>query len=237
MGNVCVMPDKVETAASPQGDGRATRWEDHKAERRSRILEAAMDAINEDGPDVGVQQIANRADVPRSVVYRIFADRGDLDEQLRGRIIERLMADLAPTLTPEGTVGEAIARAVETYLRWIVEYPRLHQFLGTGSPSRRTTGSRVVTGTKTAIALQLSGLIATVLDTVAGNSDLAESLAFGLVGLVDASVNRWLSNPQPALGSDELAEFLEVSIWQVLHGNLARIGVTIDPSTPVSELQ
>ena len=114
MGNVCVMPDKVETAASPQGDGRATRWEDHKAERRIRILEAAMDAINEDGPDGGVQQIANRADVPRSVVYRIFTDRGDLDEQLRGRIIERLMADLAPTLTPEGTVGEAIARAVET---------------------------------------------------------------------------------------------------------------------------
>ena len=57
------------------------------------------------------------------------------------------------------------------------------------------------------------------------------------MGLVDASVNRWLSNPQSALGSDDLAEFLEVSIWQVLHGNLTRIGVTIDPSTPVSELQ
>ncbi|MDV7246161.1 MULTISPECIES: TetR/AcrR family transcriptional regulator [Rhodococcus] len=231
------MPDKVDTATSPLGDGRATRWEDHKAERRSRILDAAMDAINEDGPDVGVQQIAQRADVPRSVVYRIFTDRGDLDEQLRGRIIERLMADLAPTLTPEGTVGEAIARAVETYLAWIVEFPRLHQFLGTGSPSRRTTGSRVVTGTKTAIALQLAGLLAAVLEKVADNADLAEPLAFGLVGLVDASVNRWLSNPQSTLGSDEVAQFLEVSIWQVLQGNLQGIGVHIDLTTPVSELQ
>lgn len=231
------MPDKVDTATSPPGDGRATRWEDHKAERRSRILDAAMDAINEDGPDVGVQQIAQRADVPRSVVYRIFTDRGDLDEQLRGRIIERLMADLAPTLTPEGTVGEAIARAVETYLAWIVEFPRLHQFLGTGSPSRRTTGSRVVTGTKTAIALQLAGLLAAVLEKVADNADLAEPLAFGLVGLVDASVNRWLSNPQSTLGSDAVAQFLEVSIWQVLHGNLQGIGVHVDLTTPVSELQ
>ena len=149
----------TKTAESAQPDGRSTRWNDHKEQRKARILDAALDAVNEGGADVGVQQIAERADVPRSVVYRIFKDRADLDEQLRVRILEMMMTDLAPTLTPKGTVGEAISRAVETYLQWIVKYPRLHHFLGKGSPSTRATGSKVVTGTKTAIAVQLGNLL------------------------------------------------------------------------------
>lgn len=227
------MPPTVESA---QPDGRATRWDDHKAERRDRILVAAMAAIDEQGPDVGVQQIAERSGLPRSVVYRIFKDRGDLDEQLRARILERLMEHVAPALAPTGTIEEAIARAVENYLRWIVESPHLHQFLGTGSASRRTTGSRAVTGTKTAIAVQLAGLFDAVLRSFDKDPALAETLAFGLTGLVDVSVNRWIGNPQSALPVDQLAEFLTVSIWQVLDGNLRRLGVTIDPSTPVTDL-
>lgn len=231
------VPERVDAVTRPGPDGRATRWDDHKADRRDRILEAAMEAINEGGADIGVRQIAERAGVPRSVVYRIFKDRGDLDEQLRARIIERLMQYVAPALQPEGTVGGTISHAVETYLRWIVEFPRLHQFLGTGSPSHRTTGSRVVTGTKTAIALQLTALLEAILTKLGKATELSETLAFGLVGLVDVSVNRWLSNPQHALTAEQLADFLEVSIWQVLDGNLRRLGIQIEPSTPVVDLQ
>ncbi len=164
----------TKTAESAQPDGRSTRWNDHKEQRKARILDAALDAVNEGGADVGVQQIAERADVPRSVVYRIFKDRADLDEQLRVRILEMMMTDLAPTLTPKGTVGEAISRAVETYLQWIVKYPRLHHFLGKGSPSTRATGSKVVTGTKTAIAVQLGNLLGTILTSRGKPSKMAE---------------------------------------------------------------
>ncbi|MFE3289558.1 TetR/AcrR family transcriptional regulator [Rhodococcus sp. NPDC059234] len=230
------MPERVDATARPGPDGRATRWDDHKADRRDRILDAAIAAIEEGGADVGVKQIAERAGVPRSVVYRIFSGRGDLDEQLRARILERLMEHVTPGLTPAGTIREAIVDAVDNYLRWIVEAPRLHQFLGTGSPSHRTTGSRAVTGTKTAIAVQLTGLLEEVLRSLGKDSGLAESLAFGLIGLVDVSVNRWLSNPQSALTIEQLSDFLTVSIWQVLDGNLRRLGVDVDPTTPVARL-
>ncbi len=230
------MAHQAQDSAGTETDGRSTRWLDHKAERKERILESALAAITDEGSDVGVQQIAARADVPRSAVYRIFADRGHLDEQIRARIIDRLMADLAPALTPQGTARQAITRAVDTYLRWIVDAPRLHQFLGIGSASRRTTGSRVVTGTKTAIALQISDQFATMLRNLDQDAAVAESLAFGLVGLVDASVNRWLSNPESAMTGAQLADFLTTSIWQVLDGNLRRLGITIDPATPLSEL-
>lgn len=230
------MSDNAETVPAAEPDGRATRWNDHKAQRRERILQAAIDAINESGSDVGVQQIAERANLPRSVVYRVFTGRSDLDEQIRARIIDMLMADLAPVLTPEGSIDDSITRAVDTYMRWIVEVPRLHQFLGTGSATRRTTGSRVVTGTKTAIAVQLTGLFETLLRGLDKGTQLAESLAFGVIGLVDVSVNRWLSNSQSALSIEELADFLTVSIWQVIDGNLRTIGAVLDPATPISEL-
>ena len=219
-----------------ESDGRTTRWTDHKVERREQVLEAAVAEIAEQGSGVGVQQIAARADIPRSAVYRIFADRSDLDEQIRARIIDRLMSDLAPALTPQGTVEQAIARAVDAYLGWIVDAPRLHQFLRTGSATRRTVGSRVVTGTRTAIAVQLSDLLEALLRNLGKDATAAESIAFGLIGLVDASVNRWLGSSTPTTTSDQLAAFLTTSIWQVLDGNLRRLDVTIDPATPLNLL-
>lgn len=230
------MPPEPLPDAAVEVDGRSTRWDDHKAQRRERILQAAIDTINESGSDIGVQQIAERAGVPRSVVYRHFKDRGDLDEAIRARIIDKLMANLAPALTPSGDIGQAIDQAVDTYLDWIVGSPRLHQFLGTGSASRRTTGSRVVTGTKTAIAVQLTGLLELVLKSLGHDPVLAETLAFGLIGLVDVAVNRWLAHANAQLPLDQLRGFLAVSIWQVLDGNLRTLGTTLSPQTLISDL-
>ncbi|WP_024796109.1 TetR/AcrR family transcriptional regulator [Tomitella biformata] len=230
------MPRKPPPDETVEVDGRSTRWDDHKAQRRERILQAAIDTINESGSDIGVLQIAERAEVPRSVVYRHFKDRGDLDEAIRARIIDKLMANLAPALTPTGNIAQAIDQAVDTYLDWIVASPKLHQFLGTGSASRRTTGSRVVTGTKTAIAVQLTGLFELMLTSLGHDSVLAESLAFGVIGLVDVSVNRWLAHANSQLPLDKLRGFLAVSIWQVLDGNLRQLGTTLSPQTLISDL-
>lgn len=219
-----------------QTDGRSTRWDNHKAERRDLILDAAVGAINELGADIGVSEIAGRADLPRSVVYRIFKDRNDLDEQLRARIVQMLMRDLAPTLAPEGAVDASISRAVDTYVNWIVAYPRLHAFLGKGSPKHRTSGSRVVTGAKTAIAVQLTGLLLAVARKQPAAYQIAEPLAFGLVGLVDASVNRWLNNPSSGVTSEQLAQFLKRSVWHLLDVNMRAVDIVIEPSTPIAAL-
>ncbi|WP_026360079.1 TetR/AcrR family transcriptional regulator [Amycolatopsis nigrescens] len=217
-------------------DGRATRWDAHKAQRRLEVLDAAVAAIEQDGPGVGVKQIAERVGVPRPVVYRHFKDREDLDEQIRQRVVEMLMAELAPTLAPGGTTSQTIRRAVDTYLGWIERHPRLHHFLGAGSNRERGTASRVVSGTKTAIAIRLTELFADALRRFDRNTAFAEPLAFGLVGLVDATVNRWLADPDKTLTSAQLADFLSGSAWFLIEGNLAVVGVHVDPETPLSEL-
>ena len=222
--------------AEQQTDGRTTRWDSHKAQRRDLILDAAMVVVDRLGPDAGVNEIGEEAGLPRSVVYRIFKDRGDLDEQLRARIVERLMLDLRPALALEGSISEAIDRVVGTYVGWIVKFPNLHQFLGTGSPTQRTAGSRVVTGTRTAIAVELSGIFEGVLRKQERSTELAEPLAFGLIGLVDASVNRWLSKSKTKVTADQLAGFLALSIRELIAVNLRGLGVEIEPSTAIADL-
>ncbi|GAA1481389.1 TetR/AcrR family transcriptional regulator [Gordonia sinesedis] len=225
------MPD------TPEPDGRSRRWDDHKQERRARILDAAVAVLHDEGDVAGVKDIADRAGVPRSVVYRLFKDREDLDEQVRERIVDDLLTALAPTLAPRGTVEDAIRTAVDTYVGWIVANPNLHTFLGTGSARRRTIGSRVVTSTRTAIAAQVAGLIAGQLTGAGADERYAEPLAFAMMGMVDATVNRWLSKSLQPLDAAELSEFLQVSAWQILHANLRRIGVELDPNTRVGELR
>lgn len=230
------MPTDTEVTSATAPDGRARRWDEHKAERRDLILTAAIEMIREQGGEVAVQEIADRAGLPRSVVYRVFRDREDLDEQIRGRIVDLLMDVLAPKLVPQGTVQDAISGAIHTYVGWVREFPLLHLFLGTGSAQRRTTGSRVVTGTKTAIAVQLKDMIATVLAASAADPSIAESLAFGLVGLVDGTVNRWVNNPEPALSADALGVFLSAAIWEVLRRTAEDAGVTLTLDSRLADL-
>lgn len=111
--------------------------------------------------------------------------------------------------------------------------------LWAGAVGGELAGAAAGGGLARGAAVQFSELHETLLRNLGKDAAAAESIAFGLVGLVDlvdASVNRWLSNPTPAITSDPLAEFLTTSIWQVLDGNLRRLEVTIDPSTPLNKL-
>lgn len=213
-------------------DGRNTRWDDHRAARRDQILGAAITAIATEGGTIGVAAMADRAGVPRSVVYRLFEDRDDLDEQIRTRIVEDLMAALAPALDPQGTIEEAIGRATATYVGWVDDFPRLQQFLATGSATRRRTGSRVVTGTRTAIARGLAQLLEAEFGQLSSEppmSGSAENLAFGIVGLVDGAVNRWVAHPESRSTSEELVAFLTSAVWSVLSSQAERLGVSLAP--------
>ncbi|APE38343.1 TetR family transcriptional regulator [Nocardia mangyaensis] len=219
-----------------RADGRASRWDRHRADRRERILAAALDAVQAEGASVGVQEIADRAQVPRSVLYRLFKDRQDLDEQLRVRILDDLMAVLAPTLNPEGTVAEAIARSVDTYVGWIAANPRLHYFIGAGSPGTRRHNSPIVSGTKIAIAGTVKEVFENALRAQSAPVTIAEPMAFGLVGFVDSSVNRWLSQSMQPLDAAELSSYLQEAIWAIIDSSLRKAGVMLNPLTPIADL-
>ena len=65
-------------------DGRQARWDKHNQQRRLSILDAALEVLEAEPPgaDFHVQQIAAHAGLNRTVVYRHFTDRADLDASI-----------------------------------------------------------------------------------------------------------------------------------------------------------
>jgi AcrR family transcriptional regulator len=211
-------------------DGRSTRWDGHKAQRRAQVLDAAIAEIEANGIDISVRQIADRLRLPRPVVYRHFGDRADLDEQIRGRILESLMAEVMPTLTSDGTIGSLVCAMIGSYVGWIERHPRLHHFLAVGS-HYRAQSSPGIAGARQRIGARLAEIFA------AGGVDiaLARPLAYGHIGLVDGFVNNWRVHPESPLTSERVVDVLTQSTLALIEANARALGAELDRDTVLSE--
>lgn len=226
--------------AGGQGDGRQARWRQHNSERRRQIIDAAIAVVEdgEPGAEVHVAQIAERAGLNRSVVYRHFADRADLDHAVQARILEDVWQLLVPAMALDATVPDVIRRVVGTYVRWAVDHPALHRLADherTGdAPGPLEQGlERIAHQVREVIALGLTVLGAEPEEHL---DELLDPLVHGVVGAVFSSVRNWLFQADRRLSPDMLIELVSQSVWFVVDGHARSFGVTIDPTRPVQEL-
>ncbi|SDK30285.1 TetR/AcrR family transcriptional regulator [Streptomyces indicus] len=224
-----------KTGGEPQIDGRSTRWDEHKAQRQVEWVDAAVALIEEEGAVFGVQRLAERVGVPRSVLYRHFKDRASLDELIRRRVVESFMRRMEPTLTFDGTIEESVRRVVSAHLDWVSQHPRLYAYMGVGEHAMGD-GS-LVADTKTAIALMLGERFGEVLEALGVRGAPIRSVAVGIVGFVDTAVNQWVRDPQRELSEEELRTMLCRSVWAVLDATLRNLGVELSPDQRVSDLE
>lgn len=228
------------SAGADRTDGRQARWRQHNEDRRRRIVEAAIAEIAaaEPGADVHVQTIAERADLSRSVVYRHFNDRVDLDAAVQEAILEGLWADLLPAVSLEGTIPQIIERIISIYVGWAAGNPSLHAFAQTDLPGQ---GISPLEKGIVRIGDQVTGLIDTAIDLLDLKVDVRvraslDPLVFGLVGMVFSAVRRWLAKPTPALTAPVLVTVLSDSVWAMFVDHASVYGVPLDPEQSVEEL-
>lgn len=214
-------------------DGRATRWVGQHERRRAEFVEAALAAIDEHGPDVSTEQIAQRAGVARTRLYKHFSGAADLTRAIATRAVELVSAELGALWDAEGTPRQIIEGAVGAHLRWLTENRNLYRYLVRHSASGATAGHDAVTDIKGAIAAHLTGIFAEFLDAATGRTGLAEPLAHGLVGYVDAAASRWVDSPEESLTLEEMTDFLCGSIWAIIDHQLRGYGVELDPDEPL----
>ncbi|WP_227982449.1 TetR/AcrR family transcriptional regulator [Nocardia spumae] len=215
-------------------DGRSTRWNSHKQRRRIEVIDAAVAVIEDSGAEVSVQQIADRLGLPRPVVYRHFDGRADLDEQIRGRILESLLTAILPTLRADGTVRDAVSGAVGTYVGWVASHPQLHRFLAAGAP--QGDSSHALAGARDRIGARLADLFATAAARVGIDPVRARPMAFGIVGFVDGVVNSWRADTAAELGSEQIEAIVTESVLGLLESNARSLGVPLDRDSTVADL-
>jgi AcrR family transcriptional regulator len=207
-------------------DGRSTRWDPHRRERRAAIVAAAIAAIEEDGPDALTGRIAERAGVPRTHVYRHFDGKPALDiavsRQLARQIGETIRAGMGDTRTPRGIIRGAIG----AHLGWVEAHPHLYRFLAQHAYAVGASGSPS-DDAKAVFAAELTEVLQRYMRAFGVDGGPAERVIVGVVGMVDSTAVWWTEHHD--VSRDELTASLTDQVWLVIDALVRRLGLEVDP--------
>lgn len=183
-------PDET-VADDIQVDGRALRWEQHNVDRRRQLVEAAVLAIRELGPNVGMEEIAARANTSKTVLYRHLGDKAGLYQavvaSVRDYILRKLPLEDAVRLGPR----ELISSLADAYLAVVERDRNLYLFVAT-RPTGDTPTEDPVLSITTRIGNEVAEAMRAWLRSQGRDEDPANIWAHGAVGFIWAVADRWI---------------------------------------------
>ncbi|MFB8002969.1 TetR/AcrR family transcriptional regulator [Nocardia sp. NPDC056000] len=227
------------TSAEPAAaiGGRQARWQPHNDERRERIITAAIELLDENAPGVEapMQQIAERAGLAKSVVYRQFSGRDELDRQVRTAICVEFAATVDTALDiGAGSIREILARAVGAVVDWIAEHPRRDEFVRRGPGVGDPDNISAMVGLQAEIASRARRLVSGLAGVIGVADEPAiDTMTFAIVTMTESTVSRWTRDPEPALTRAKLVAAVAGYAWSVLDGVAREHGLTLDPERPL----
>jgi len=196
-------------------------------DRRSALLRAAREAIEEHGATVGMAQIAERAGIPRPNVYRTFPSKEHLDREVARLASKELLAQVRPELA-RGNSPAVIRAMIAAQLSWADEHPHLYRFV---TAQRQALGLQADASDRAARPRFLSEIVSALADYVrdaAGGPAVAppDRVLAGAMGMVDASTLWWLDHRDET--QDEAVDRIARQVQLLLTDMLSDLGV--DPA-------
>jgi AcrR family transcriptional regulator len=224
--------------ARPRPDGRSTRWDDHRAQRKATLVREARRAVHELGPGASMDEIAAIAGTSKSIFYRYFDDKAGLRLAVAESVVRGMHRRLAEAAHEAPTPNAALRAMVRTYLQTIESSPNVYWFV------TRTAigGNESDDGCTEALGAYLDSVITLVADPFAQAAGVpattAAAWAAGAVGFVRGSGEWWLAHSRAeGHARDELVEQVTAWLWTgpvgVLHHDGAATRRPADaPETP-----
>ncbi|EHK88305.1 TetR family transcriptional regulator [Saccharomonospora azurea SZMC 14600] len=216
-----------DSAAKPGGDARRDRWRKHRIARRAEFVDAALRALAEHGPDVGMEDVAAAAGVTKPVLYRHFEDKADLYLALGRRGTEILFERLIPAINAELAPVPRIRMALDAFFSVIEEHPNLYRLLAHTPIADRPVDADVVAEDKEVIATAITALLGDYMRMLNMDSGAAEPWAYGIVGMVQNTGEWWLD--KRTMSRDSVVEYLTQIIWAAIDGLTRQHGIVLDP--------
>ena len=215
------MTSRVKDPGPKDGDGRSTRWSEHRESRRAELVAAAVEAIDTHGPSASIAEIAASAGVSKPVLYRYFADKDDLYRAVGQWGAEQVMNALVPTLLAEGAMRDKVYRACDEYLSLLAAHPQVFLLL----IEHRSADDPLADG-KEQIATSLAKLMGDTLRHLGVDAAGAEPWAHGVIGMGLAVGEWWLR--RDIMSREAAADYLAAFIWNAFSGFVADHGVGLD---------
>ena len=214
-------------------DGRSTRWDPHRQERRAAIIQAAIAAIEAHGPDALTGQIADMAGVPRTHVYRHFDGKQALDLAVSRHAAREIGEVIRTGLSTRGSALDVIRASINEHLSWIEAHPNLYRFLAQHAYAIAATGS-AADDAKAAFAAELTALLQGYMQLFGVDTAPAERVIVGVVGLVDTTAAWWLEHRD--ISREDLTAELTAEVWLIIDRTAAKLGLDLDPNAELPPL-
>ena len=213
----------IVTQQMAKTDGRKRRWHQHKVERRTELVDGALDAIRRLGSDVSMDEIAAEIGVSKTVLYRYFVDKNDLTTAVMMRFTQTtLIPNMAGALSTNLEGFDLTREIIRVYVETVASEPEPYRFVMTNNSAGK---SKVIADSEQIIARMLALMLRQRMKRVGMDTSGVEPWAYLIVGGVQLATHSWMSNPR--MTSDELIDYLTMLCWSALCG-IVEVGGSLD---------
>lgn len=220
-------------------DARSERWREHRKKVRSEIVDAAFRAIDRQGPEVSLREIAEEAGTAKPKIYRHFTDKSDLFHAIGQRLRDMLSAAIFPSIDLSVDSGrEVIRRAVEQYVRLVDEHPNVIRFLIQGRFAEQSEPTMRALNESREITLAMAELFDSELRDIELDGAALELAAYAAFGSIASATDWWLGAAQDSprrMPSEEFVAHLTTIMIGSINGTCELLGIAIDPDLPLHE--
>ncbi|HSN11145.1 MAG TPA: TetR/AcrR family transcriptional regulator [Propionibacteriaceae bacterium] len=176
-------------------DGRDTRWEEHRVERRAALVDSTLRAIRTHGASVTVDEVAVASGTSKTVLYRYFGDRNGLYLAVADRVASNILAEVAPrfaSLRDGGHVADIVRDLADAYIGLVDRDPEIYLFVMNRPAGLPAGAGDPATGIADRIAVELAEAIREEQHRRGTSGGAVETLAFGIVGFIRTATGHWL---------------------------------------------
>lgn len=162
--------------------GRPRGAQQDPAQRRAALLSAAEDAIRHHGPDVSMEQLAERAGVSKATLYDNFDGKAGLTAALLDRYGTRLLRSFSGGLDRDLSARQVVRGGIEIFVRLIETDPEVYRFIVRNAEGDSVLGE---------IARPIAALVTSMVPAGRDAAARADVLAHASLGAIITSTERW----------------------------------------------
>jgi len=210
-------PLTIELPSPASPDGRSSRWQSHREERRRELIKQARRAVHALGSDASMEDIATAAGTSKSVFYRYFGDKAGLQQAVGEVVLSQMQHRIQEAAQSALTPRDGLLAMVSAYLQLAATSPNVYTFVTSYAPADAANPPHPAAAggplgpffdaIADMIATPMRSHLADVKETVIGYWPKAA------IGLVRNAGEQWLSTPDSPAKPDQETMARQITAW------------------------